>query len=112
MAVRLGTVIEGSPYTVTFEANGGNDGVTFVLIGWMPAGDAQAQTWALRIEPGQSDEHASTAPLAKDYFFIEIEVDLPEPQGAGTLTVEGLVEGTKTVPVTADETYRILIVGK
>ncbi len=113
MAIRLGTVVEGSPYTITFEADKDNDGVSFVLIGWVPARPGvEPKAFALRVEPGQPGVHKENALPVANYFFIEIEVDLPKPKGAGTLKVDGLLDGPKVLSVTADQTYRIQIVAK
>jgi len=110
MSVRLGAVVEGSPYEVRFEARPGTTDTSFVLVGWVPAHGAEPQAWAMRVEPGGSARHALDAPVAASYYAIQLDVDVPDGQAGGTLTVAGLVSGTKSVQVGEDETYLVQIV--
>jgi hypothetical protein len=110
MSVRLGTVEEGAPYGVKFEASLDSTDVSLVLVGWVPAHGSQPQAWAMRVEPGELGNHALSAPVASSYYAIQVDVDVPDGQAGGTLAVSGLTTGVKTVAVKDDETFLIQIV--
>ena len=110
MSVRLGTLVEGTRYEVLFDATRGSKDVSFVLVGWLPAHAAEPRAWTMRIEPGGSALHAMNAPLAADYHALRLEVDVPDGQEGGTLTVSGLVAGRKAVHVGSDQTYLVQVV--
>jgi hypothetical protein len=108
MSIRLGSVTEGKHYEVEFHADVGNDGLTYVLVGWQPAPGSDPQSYPMRIEADQKALHALNCPAASMYYLIEVRVDVPEP-GKGTLWVRGLNKGDKQVAVAADETYWVEI---
>ena len=108
MSVRLGTVTEGRPYAIEFDAAAGNLGNSYVFVGWVPAGGHAPQAFPLRVQAGQTGRHQKPAPSANNYYLVEIRVDVPEP-GQGTLTVRGLDEGEQVVEVEEDEVYWVEI---
>lgn len=106
MSVRIGEAKQGTPYQVQVTADAGNSGSTFVMIRWIPgSGHGAPKTIPLRLDPGQSGSHGENVPPMPAYWTLEVELNVPEPNGKAALTFTGTPCGTVRFDVTKNDVY-------
>ncbi|HEX4386394.1 MAG TPA: hypothetical protein VH083_25745 [Myxococcales bacterium] len=106
----LSPLLEKKPYEVQFNAGseGAPAGQYVMLTGWVPKDGAAGLPAATDDEmaPGEFARQSGTAPAFTDAWRLRIEIQVPHPQGSGTLIVtQG--DDHQTVSVTEDTVYLV-----